>query len=171
MLTLSEIETRVNELAKVIGAPQGILPTYGYSEQTARPHVEVGSAAYYHVTAERGRETSRHAAVDIDELLYRIFADVTFELAVKHELAHRIETQDPRRILFQHQEELLSVLSPRWSRREAQEHEKILKRHPFDDYAGIRATFTKELREQGNSSETAWRMACEKYPLPKAPEG
>jgi hypothetical protein len=170
MLTLSEIEEMVTQLAQQIGAPQNILPTYGYSEQTARPHVEVGSAAYYYVIAERGQELNRYAAFDLDELLYKIFADVTFELAIKYELAHRIETQDSRRIHFQHQVELLSLLSLTWAQREAEEHEEILKRHPFDDNASIRATFSKELKEQGISSEVAWKMACEKYPLPKVSE-
>jgi len=167
MLTLSEIEAKVNQLAQIIGAPKNILPTYGYSEQTARPHVESSSVAYYYVIAERGQELSRYAAFELDELLYKIFADVTFELAIKYELTHRVENQDSRRIHFQHQVDLLSKLSPTWGERESKEHEEILKQHPFDDYASIRATFSKELREQGNSSEVAWRMAREKYPLPK----
>ena len=94
MLTLSEIEAKVKELAQKIGAPQTMLPTYGRSDPTERPHVEVSSIAYFYVTTERGQETSRYAALELDELLYKIFADVTFELSIKYELAHRIETQD-----------------------------------------------------------------------------
>jgi hypothetical protein len=170
MLTLSEIKAKVNQLAQKIGASQNILPTYGYSEQTARPHIEVSSVVYYYVIAERGQEINRYTAFDVDELLYKIFADVTFELSSKYELAHRLTNQDSRRIMFQRQVELLSMLSPKWAERESREHEQILKKHPFDDYAGIRATLSKELREQGNSSEVAWKMACEKYPLPKEAE-
>ena len=94
ILTLPEIEARVNQLAQKIGAPRNILPTYGYPEQTARPHVEVSAAAYYYVVAERGQEMNRYAAFDLDELLYKIFVDATFDLAIKYELAHRIESQD-----------------------------------------------------------------------------
>jgi hypothetical protein len=166
MLTLSEVEAKVNQLAQKIGASQNTLPTYGYSEQTARPHVEVGSVVYYYVVAERGQENNRYAAFDLDELLYKIFSDVTSDLSSKYELSHRIKNQDSRRIRFQHQVELLSILSSKWAEQRSQEHEQILKHHPFDDEASIRATFSKELREQGNSSEVAWRMACEKYPLP-----
>jgi hypothetical protein len=61
MLTLSEIEVKVNELAQTIGAPQNWLPTYGYSEQTARPHVEVSPLAYYYVVTQSGQEISRYA--------------------------------------------------------------------------------------------------------------
>jgi hypothetical protein len=141
MLTLSEIEARVNQLAQKIGAPQNILPTYGYSEQSARPHVEVSSVAYSYVIAERGQELSRYETYDLDEIFYRIFADVTFELSIKYELAHRIKIQDSRRIHFQRQVELLSMLSPAWAERESQEHAEILKRYPFDDSASIRADF------------------------------
>ena len=82
MLKLFEIEIRVNELAQKIGASQNILPTYGYSEQTARPHVEVSPWAYYYVVAQSGQEVSRFATLQVDELLYKIFVEVTFELAV-----------------------------------------------------------------------------------------
>jgi hypothetical protein len=124
--------------------------------------------AYFYVIAERGQELNRYAALELDELLYHVFSDVTFELSMKYELAHRIGTQDSRRIHFRRQVELLSMLSSAWAERESQEHEEILKRHPFDDFVSIRAAFSQELREQGNSSESAWKIACEKYPLPKA---
>jgi hypothetical protein len=166
-MTLFEIKARVDQLAKTIGAPQNILPTYGYSEHNARPHIEVDSRGYHYVIAERGEEFERHTTSDINELLYMIFANVTFELSTKFELAHRIENQDSRRIIFQHQVKLLSDLAPKWGERETQEHEQILRQHPFDDYASIRATLTKNLREQGKSPEVAWKIACEQYPLPK----
>jgi len=171
MLTLSEIEAQVNELAQKIGAPQNILPTYGYSEQTARPHVEVSSVAYYYVVAERGQEISRYAAFDLDELLYKIFADATFELSVKYASKNRTENQDFRRLAFQHQVELLTFLSPQWGENESQEHAQILKQHPFDDCASVRAIFCKSLRDQGYSVEQADKMANDKYPLPKKSEG
>jgi hypothetical protein len=47
MLTLSEIEVKVNELTQKIEAPQNILPTYGYSEQTARLMLKL---AHGHIT-------------------------------------------------------------------------------------------------------------------------
>ena len=94
MLTLSEIEAKVNKLAQKIGAPRSMLPAYGHSDPTERPHVEVSSIAYYYVTTERGQETSRYTALELDELLYKIFANITFELAIKYELENRIEPQD-----------------------------------------------------------------------------
>src|ERR1041385_9225570 len=112
MLTLAEIEVRVNDLAQKIGAPQNILPSYGYSEQTARPHVEVGSGAYYYVVAQSGQEVSRNATRDIDELLYTVFTGVTFTLSILSAETNRIENQDIRRLVFPKQAQLFTLLSP-----------------------------------------------------------
>jgi hypothetical protein len=169
-LNLSQVKYRVTKLAAIIEAPRNTLPTFGHSEQSGRPHVEVDTNGYHYVVAERGQEFQRHTTSDLDELFYDVFQSVTFELACKYELANRISDKDSRRILFAHQEELLSQLHQAWGERRKQEHKQILERHPFDDYASVRATFSKELREQGNSSEVAWKIACEKYPLPKESE-
>ena len=170
MLKLSEIEVKVNELAQKIGAPQNILPTYGYSEQTARPHVEVDSWAYYYVVAQSGQEVSRYSTLDIDQLLYKIFVDVTFGLAIAYAEKNRIENQDIRRLAFQRQVELLTLLSPQWGDREAQKQEQILKQAPFDDAGSVRAVYWKSLRDQGYSVAQANKMAHEKYPYPKEPK-
>lgn len=171
MLKLSEIEIRVNELAQKIGAPQNILPTYGYSEQSARPHVEVDSRAYSYVVAQSGQEVSRFATRDIDQLLYKIFVDVTFGLAISYAEKNRIENQDIRRVAFQRQVELLTLLSPQWGERESQEQEQMLKQAPFDDDGSVRAVYWKSLREQGYSVAQVNKMAFDKYPYPKEPNG
>lgn len=171
MLTLSEIEITVNELAQKIGAPQNILPTYGYSEQTARPHVEVSPRAYYYVVAQNGQEVSRFATRDIDQLLYKIFVDMTFGLAIAYAEKNRIENQDIRRLAFQRQVELLTLLSPQWGERGSQEHAQILKQAPFDDDGSVRYIYWKSLRDQGYSVAQANKMAHEKYPYPNKPKG
>lgn len=166
-MELAEIEVKVNELAVKINAPSNVLPTFGHSQHTGRPHVEVDARGYHYIIAERGQEFDRHTTSDLDELLYRIFANLTFELSTRFELAHRVENQDHRRIMFQHQIELLSSLSPQWGEREAKEHERILKEHPFDDHASPRAIYFKSLTDKGYSSKQAEKMALDKYPLPK----
>jgi len=171
MLTLAEIEVKVNELAEIINAPQNILPTYGYSEQTGRPHVEVSPRAYHYVVAQSGQEVNRYAERDIDQLLYKIFAEVTFELSVRYAEENLIENQDIRRSGFQHQVELLTLLSPQWGKRMSQEQAKILKRAPFDDDGSVRFDYWKSLRGQGYSVAQANKMAHEKYPYPNKPKG
>jgi Immunity protein 63 len=132
-LPLAEIKSRVKKLAVVIEAPAETLPTFGRSEQSGRPHIEVDSNGYHYVIVERGQELERQTTPDIDELLYYTFQWITFELAVKYELAHRIQGQDVRRVLFAHQQDLLSRLSPAWGERRKNEHEQILQKHPFND--------------------------------------
>jgi len=170
MLTLSEIEVKVKELAQKIGAPQDILPTYGYSEQTGRPHIEVSPRVYSYVVAQSGQEVSRYATHDIDQLLYTIFVDVTLGLAIKHAEKKRIENQDIRRIAFPRQVELLTLLSPQWGERMSQEQAQILKQAPFDDDGSLRAVYWKSLRDQGYSVSQANKMAHEKYPYPNEPK-
>jgi len=169
--TLSEIKTSVDQLAERIGAPQDTLPTYGYSEQTARPHVLVDPGGYHFVIIERGAEQERLTTSDLDELLYKIFTNVTFALSDKYERAHRVEDRDPRKILFKMQVDLLTRLARQWGERESQVHKQLLKEHPFDDFASARATLSKDLREHSHSAEAAWMMACAKYPLPKRSQG
>jgi hypothetical protein len=132
-MTLEEIKTEIDRRAKVIGATEYLLPTYGHTEDFARPHIEIDQRGYHYVVVERGQEWERFTTKEVDELLYRVFRSVTFNLACDYELKHRVERQDSRRINFQHGIELLSRLSPRWADRCSQELEEILKKHPFDD--------------------------------------
>lgn len=162
-----EIRQLVDQLAERIGARQNMLPTYGHSEQGDGLYVEVDSRGYQLIAAERGTESERYITSDIDELLFRIFGGITFALSCEYELAHRIEEQDCRRLIFQHQVELLSMLSPQWGERERREHDQILMKHPFDDVALLRAAFCGSLRKQGYSEEAIDKLAYERYPLPK----
>ena len=159
MKTLTEIKAEVDRRAAAIGAAgHHSLPTYCHTQDFARPHIEVDSRGYHFVIVERGQEQSRFTTRDLDDLLYQIFQTITFSLACDYELAHRIETQDCRRLGFQRQIELLSQLSKRWGWREAEEHKQILREYPFDDLSAVRARL---------SAQVGWTKACEQYPLPK----
>ena len=165
-MTLAEIKATVDQLAERIGASGYALPTYGHSDDGARPHIEVDSRCYYYVIVERGQELERITTHDVDELLYHVFGNITFSLACKFELAHRRKNRDCRRLIFKHQVELLSTLSPQWGERKTQEQEQILQQHPYDDEVHTRVNLTREYRDQGYSAEVAWQMACEQHPLP-----
>jgi protein-S-isoprenylcysteine O-methyltransferase Ste14 len=149
MKSLTEIKAEVDRLAATIGATGNhVLPTYGHTEDFARPHVEVDSRGYHFVVVERGHELERFTTDELDDLLYRVFESVTFSLAFDYELVHRIGTQDCRRLGFQRQTELLSQLSKRWAERTAERHACILREHPFDDYSAIkgRVMYALELK-------------------------
>ena len=98
--SLNEIKSEIHRLAAQIGAPDDLLPTYVYSVDGAHPHIEVDSRSYHYIVVERGQEISRVTTDDLDELLYHVFESVTFELACKCELKHRVAHQDFRRLLF-----------------------------------------------------------------------
>ena len=79
-LSLDGIKKNVDDLAVKIDAPTDLLPTYGYSRDSAYPHIEVDSKRFFHyVTIERGQELDRKTTNNPDELLYWIFSSVTFQ--------------------------------------------------------------------------------------------
>ena len=133
-MSLSKLKTVVDDYASKIQASEWLLPTYGYSEDGARPHVELGSdSSYFYVIIERGEELERHKCNTLDELLYIVFRSVTSEMAAKYEVANRIENQDFRRIMFKKRAELMIKLNPSWKDKIEKDHTDILSRNPFND--------------------------------------
>jgi len=133
--TLNDIKQQVDKLAQKIQAPHFMLPDYGYSRQNAQPHIEIddNNGQLYFVVQERGEEFRRDFAHDMDDLLYRIFEHVTFEMASRFELNNRIENEDCRRQLFSKQEELLGILNTGWKERNQHDHRFTLRSYPFND--------------------------------------
>jgi len=168
LLTLPEIEAAMRRLLPVVGAGEGLLPTFGRTEDFARPHVEVDEAGYHWVVVERGQELERFTTRSLDALLEKHFAQITFGVAASYEREHRVPMQDIRRILFARQVELLARLSPVWAAREAARHAEILHQHPFDDRSDLRTRITVRLRDQGLDAEAAWDNACRLVPLPES---
>ena len=99
-LSLEQIKAEINQQAARIDVPQSLLPTYGRSIDGAHPHIEVDARGYHYVIVERGQENSRVTTVELEELLFEVFEDITFSIACQYELKHRIEGQDFRRLLF-----------------------------------------------------------------------
>src|SRR5262252_9989411 len=137
MHTLGAIEERVDQLAAQIGAPAGVLPTYGRSEDMARPHIEVSGSAMAWVVVERGKEWERKTTLQLDELLFWIFDHVTHEMASRFAARHQKEGQDFRHPLFTKQLELMGTLEPRWRTRLAGELGPLLRQ------AGLCSTNTE----------------------------
>ena len=164
-MTLLEIKQKVDQLAARINAPANYLPTFSSPIGDATPNIEIDDLGLYHyVISERGNEYDRKMTSDLNDLLYWIFSSVTFSMATDYELKNRIEDQDFRRILFQKQQELLGTLNKEWEERERKEHEYILSNNPFDDLAGVRATYCRELRAKGLSESEIDKLGYEKYP-------
>jgi hypothetical protein len=128
---LERLRSEVTRLASLIGAPERYLPTYGRSEDGARPHVEFGGGQFHYVVVERGTELRRESSADANEILYHVFEGVTFSMACHYELRHRRPSEDFRRQLFDVQLQLLGQLSADWQRRTRARLDEVLRRHPF----------------------------------------
>jgi len=134
--TVDEIQELVNKLAEKINAPSHYLPTFSTPKGDATPNIEIDSSGLYnYVISERGSEFERRITSDLNDLLYWIFASVTFSMACDYELKNRVENKDFRRIMFAKQEELLGILDKSWEEKESEEHQAILVNSPFDDLA------------------------------------
>ena len=167
MQPLNEIEKEVKRLTTLISASENDLPDFnGKFLANLRPNVRADAAGYHYIISERGQVISHVIARDPDELLFLIFKDVVFTVATRYELAHRVAGQDSRRIWFAKEVELLARLQPAWSEAIRQHQQAVLEKHPFDDMSSERATLTGQYRKQGHSNEDAWKLACERYPLP-----
>ena len=95
MEDLPTIEAKVRDLAERIEAPANYLPTFGYSDDGARPFVQL-DWAYQYVVEERGQELGRKTTTDLDELLYWILDDIADAMSWDYELRHRREREDSR---------------------------------------------------------------------------
>ena len=163
--SLIDIKKKVEELALKISAPKNLLPTYGKENWDAHPYIEVDNLGLMsYIISERGEEYERTMTDKIDELLYRVFESVTFSMSSDYELRNRIEEKDCRRIMFEKQLELLGQLSNSWKEKQNKKHQSVLKKHPFDDLAGLRATYCGQLRKQGLSEAEINKIAYTKYP-------
>ena len=114
---LDNIKREVDRLARVIDAPEQSLPTYGRSEDMARPHIEVAGPHMSWIVVERGEERQRRTTDDLDELLYWIFRSVISEMSSKFAARHPVESKEFRYPMFKKELELMGTLSAAWRSR------------------------------------------------------
>jgi hypothetical protein len=127
-MNLSEIEFEIRNIAKLIDAPDQYLPTFGYTEGNARPHIEIQGEEFHYIINERGEEYKREITNEFHELKFLVFADVTFEMAVQLERKNRKKNEDFRIQMFQIQEDLLFKIESAYSVRIKTNHDKLLNR-------------------------------------------
>ncbi|SMC48705.1 Imm63 family immunity protein [Moheibacter sediminis] len=124
----NKLELKIKELQNKINAPYNLIPEFNISNDIARPFIDIGEGdIFYYVIKERGLEYERTLYRNEDELLYRVFKDVTFEIATKYELENRNNDKDFRILLFKKQEELMSLLYLDWGIRIKSENDRFLK--------------------------------------------
>lgn len=122
------------KMARIINADSDLFPLFGEADWNARPYIEIKSdGKLCYIISERGNENERKETYDLNELLYWVFADITFGMSCTFELRHRVAEQDCRRVMFRKQEELLGLINKEWESKEKSEHLSILNVHPFND--------------------------------------
>jgi len=133
ILSLATIRKKTTDIARIINAPRDLLPTFGSTRDFGNPHIEVDKKNYHYVIVERGIEWERSTTQNLNELLYWIFNDVTFQMACDYEVKNRVNNQDFRRELFRKQLELMKNINSDFSKKLEEEIREILKNHPFND--------------------------------------
>jgi len=123
-------------LAKQIDAPTSLLPLVDNDGMGDGQYVEI-EGKYWQtfrlVVKERGQIVHFEMAADLDELMYHIFKDVTRYMASQWELINRKQNEDSRRQLFAKQDELLTILSSKFSDKFKVDTERILNTAPYKD--------------------------------------
>jgi len=168
---LLDLQRAMQEYADAISAPSEILPTLHESQDGGHPHIEWHDGTFHYVAVDRGKEVFRRTTRSEDEVLYWIFSDITHSIASKQSAREDRIHEDPRRVLFVTQLELLRKLSNSWGERREHEIDQKLSMTPFDDASIVRARYSKQLRNRGIEAAEAWRLACQRYPLPIHPVG
>jgi hypothetical protein len=166
MRSRDEVYAQITALAGKIAAPAGLLPRFGSPSYDGQPSVVIDQHGYHWIVRERGQEMQHRTTRDLDTFFYWIFAAVTWQLGYAAALDQRRPQRDDRRVLFAVQVHLLNSLDSRWGQRRQAELAELLREHPYDDAAEVRARLTKAYREQGYAPDVAWTLACEQYPLP-----
>ena len=93
--------------------------------------IYISNNEYHYVIMERGKENKHYRSLDINDILYPLFEGITFSLASKYELKNRSEKEDPRKLLWSKQLELLGKIDPLFKERCQKEIDSILIIAPY----------------------------------------
>jgi len=125
-LTLSQIEDKVMEFTRIINAPKDFIPTFGYSNQSGLPHIEVYNGTYYLLVSENEQLISEKSTKDPDELLFMIMHTVTLSMACER-IASDTNYKSLRMRLFQAQKNIISKINLAYMHKTKLKHERIKK--------------------------------------------
>jgi hypothetical protein len=133
MITLQELQSQVEELAKKINAPAKFFPTFGMSRNDGTPNIEIGGNTYYYEAYDRDAVCMHRRTTKLPRLLYWIFEGITFQMGFAYARLHKDPQIRPNTIAHQHQLELLGTLHMQWRELREQEDAEMLERQAFQD--------------------------------------
>lgn len=110
------LKTELKRISKLLGYPFEKIPKVNEHNEIAIPYIIAfeKEVLYHYVVNERGQEHERSIFQTLDSLLFHVFSNIAFEMAVKYELENRIENQDCRIIIFKKQEDLIASINIKW---------------------------------------------------------
>ena len=82
---------------------------------------------------ERGNVVKHYKSEKIEDILYPLFENITFTLAVKYELEHRNTDEDWRKLMWQKQLALLEAIDIGFADIRRNEIAEILRISPYKD--------------------------------------
>ncbi len=129
---IEQLRRKYGAIRRVLGSP---LKFQTEPQHDGSAHVECSAEIYRYVITERGSELERRTTKSQDEILYWLASDMAFDLAGKFELQNRVVGQDPRRLMFAKEVELLSSIHPEWGERKTREYAATLSEYPYVDRA------------------------------------
>ena len=132
-VSISTIRNQIKQYCKQINAPKRLMTVISTPSGFGDPHIEIDKKCYHYVIWERGSERERRTTENLDELMFWIMKDITFNMASDYELKNRIPKQDSRRLLFQTQLKLLKKINNEFYNRLEKEINNILINHPYND--------------------------------------
>lgn len=94
-------------------------------------HFEKDGEGWKVVTTERGSEFDHASLPSDEEALFLQTSDLTFSMACDYELAHRIESDDCRRMIAAHQIELMGKISSDWENRTKRKWAETFRNNPL----------------------------------------
>ena len=87
--SLKEIQLLVFHLGDKIDAPYASTIIFDSSPQNGRSHLEIKGDEFHYICEERGLIIYDNKTNNIDELLYWIFQNISFEMALDYEFKNR----------------------------------------------------------------------------------
>lgn len=89
------------------------------------------STAQNYLCRKRGEEIFRKLPFDIDELIYEVFHNLTFEMATKWEVRNRKKNEDFRLQLFAKQVDLMTRINKDFGERLNKKLQRMLRFEPL----------------------------------------
>jgi hypothetical protein len=136
MINKAILATKILDLASVISAPASMVPRIGVANDFAYPYILLDQNRFFYIVRERGEVLEQRETSDLEDLLSWVFQDLTFQMATEFERKNRAPHHDIRRLLWEHQLQLLDRLRPEWRIERQRQIDQILKENPFSDLAG-----------------------------------